>query len=136
MWNGHSLTLLTTMRIGTASAFPALPARFNDKKVGIVRQNAQKNRADDAVDSDHVLVRRRKRVLAERVGHEHFARLPVVAAQEDEMSGRPAANVVGPAFGSDFAGGSVEVGCTQSRENGDLTAEIPADERARQLFEA
>src|SRR5579859_7229917 len=84
--NGHSLTLLTTIKIGTASAFHALAARFNDKKVGIVRQNAQQDRADDPIDADHVLVSRRKRVLPERVGDEHFARLSVVAAQEDEMT--------------------------------------------------
>src|SRR5579863_7358606 len=107
MWNGHSLTLLTTMRIGTGSQPLSPAARFDNQEVGIVRQDPQKDRTNDAVDADQVLVGAGEGVFPQRIGDQHVARFLVVTAKDDKMSYRLPADIVGPPFGTIFAGAAV-----------------------------
>src|SRR5262245_51565383 len=109
MWNGHSRTLLTTMRIGTTSLALPHSLRFDDQEVGVVGQNTQQDGANDAVDADRVLVPSGERVLAERISDQDFACLPVVAAQHDEMTRRLSADIVGAPLGAVFAGIAVQI---------------------------
>jgi len=114
----------------------ALPPRFDNQEVGIVRKNAQKNRADDAIDVHTIVKPFGEWIGRERIGDEDFAGRPVIPVENDEVARRLAADVVIVVVGPVFPGTAVEIGGADTGKNGNSVAEVAADEARGKVFES
>src|SRR5262245_20324728 len=120
------------MTIGTGPPLPRFP-RLNNEDVGVVGEDAQENGVDDAIDVQLVQVLGRERVWHQWVGHQDAAGGPVIPTQENEVSGRYAANVV-LQVRAQLARITIKKSRAKSSENWHAARQVFSDQIVGQVF--
>lgn len=104
----------------------------DEKEVGVVRQDAQQNRADEAIDSHAIVTTPVAWVVLQGIGDEGLSRAGVVPAEHHEMAHGLSGDVVVVIVR--FACAVIEVGRAQTREDGDAAFEEAANQARCQFL--
>jgi hypothetical protein len=102
-------------------------AGADNQEIRIVCQNAEKNGTEYSVNVDHVMMPFCVRVLQERVCYHNGSFIPAVTVEDDKVTRGFTPDVIPFPFIPIFPGTSVEVGRTESCQDGNRSFDVFSD---------